>query len=108
RAGIFPPPTGLDAAGRGLSSRRRHAGAHHGGDRGADRHPHRLHRRAVFPVASRDRSARLAMTLSTDNLGFGYHGKPVGHGVTIEIQSGEVLCLLGPNGGGKTTLMKTL
>ncbi len=48
------------------------------------------------------------MTLSTDNLGFGYRGKPVGRGVTIEIRSGEVLCLLGPNGGGKTTLMKTL
>lgn len=48
------------------------------------------------------------MTLSTDNLGFGYRGKPVGRGVTIEIRAGEVLCLLGPNGGGKTTLMKTL
>jgi iron complex transport system ATP-binding protein len=48
------------------------------------------------------------MMLSADNLAFGYHGKPVGSGVSIDIRAGEVLCLLGPNGGGKTTLMKTL
>ncbi|HEX9488976.1 MAG TPA: ABC transporter ATP-binding protein [Stellaceae bacterium] len=46
--------------------------------------------------------------LSADNLAFGYRGKPVGSGVSIDIRAGEVLCLLGPNGGGKTTLMKTL
>ncbi len=48
------------------------------------------------------------MTLSTEDLAFGYHGKSVGTGVTFAIETGEVLCLLGPNGGGKTTLMKTL
>lgn len=48
------------------------------------------------------------MTLSTDRLGFGYPGRVIGREVSLEIRSGEVLCLLGPNGGGKTTLMKTL
>jgi iron complex transport system ATP-binding protein len=48
------------------------------------------------------------MSLSTELLGFGYPGRTVGSGVTIDIRAGEVLCLLGPNGGGKTTLMKTL
>jgi iron complex transport system ATP-binding protein len=48
------------------------------------------------------------MTLSAESLSFGYRGRPVGSGVSIDIRAGEVLCLLGPNGGGKTTLMKTL
>ncbi|MDJ0947673.1 MAG: ABC transporter ATP-binding protein [Alphaproteobacteria bacterium] len=47
------------------------------------------------------------MRLATDKLAFGYPGKPVGRDVTLAVQSGEILCLLGPNGGGKTTLFKT-
>src|SRR5262249_38613497 len=39
---------------------------------------------------------------------FGYPGKEIGRGVTFSLSGGEVLCLLGPNGGGKTTLFKTV
>ena len=46
--------------------------------------------------------------LSVENLAFGYPGKRVGADVTMALGAGEVMCLLGPNGGGKTTLFKTI
>ena len=46
--------------------------------------------------------------LAVENLAFGYGARTVGSGVSFRLQPGETLCLLGPNGGGKTTLFKTL
>jgi len=48
------------------------------------------------------------MRLDLQDLAFGYPHKEVGRGVTFGLSGGEVLCLLGPNGGGKTTLFKTV
>jgi iron complex transport system ATP-binding protein len=46
--------------------------------------------------------------LGASDLSFGFPGRTVGAGVDFALAPGEVLCLLGPNGGGKTTLIRTL
>jgi iron complex transport system ATP-binding protein len=46
--------------------------------------------------------------LEAHALAFGYRKHPVGRNVSVALAAGEVMCLLGPNGGGKTTLFRTL
>lgn len=46
--------------------------------------------------------------LEAKALDIGYPGHAVGRDINLGVRSGEVLCLLGPNGGGKTTLFKTM
>jgi iron complex transport system ATP-binding protein len=46
--------------------------------------------------------------LSAHDLGIGYGRRLVGADLNVALAKGEVLALLGPNGGGKTTLLKTL
>jgi ATP-binding cassette subfamily B protein len=44
-----------------------------------------------------------------DGLTFGYRpGQPVLHGVTIEAKAGELVALVGPSGGGKTTILNLI
>ena len=47
--------------------------------------------------------------LQVKNLEFYYRpGRPVLHDVSFQLDKGEILCLLGPNGTGKTTLLNCL
>ena len=46
--------------------------------------------------------------LAARALAFGFSGRNVGRDVSFMLAEGEVLCVLGPNGGGKTTLFRTL
>jgi len=48
------------------------------------------------------------MSLEGQKLTIGYPDRVVGTGLDVKLEKGEVLALLGPNGGGKTTLLKTL
>lgn len=38
----------------------------------------------------------------------GYGAKTIVEGISVKVESGEILCLLGPNGVGKTTFFKTI
>lgn len=48
------------------------------------------------------------MILEVKNAACGYAGKRVVENLSMKVKSGEILCLLGPNGVGKTTLFKTI
>ncbi|NLI14405.1 MAG: ABC transporter ATP-binding protein [Peptococcaceae bacterium] len=51
----------------------------------------------------------MVMSLTVENLSFNYAKRPnLLDGVSLSVAEGDVLCLLGPNGTGKTTLLRCI
>jgi ABC-type Mn2+/Zn2+ transport system ATPase subunit len=63
--------------------------------------------KAALPVAGKPPAARLPIVAGED-LTVAYGRKPVLQKVDIRIHEGDFWCFLGPNGEGKTTLIRTL
>ncbi len=52
------------------------------------------------------KNAQAAITI--ENLSFGYDGRTILENVNLSIWPFDSICIVGPNGGGKTTLMKLM
>lgn len=48
------------------------------------------------------------MNIDLRNVSCGYGNRVIQSGISFSVKSGEICCLLGPNGVGKTTLFKTM
>lgn len=48
------------------------------------------------------------MIFSVNAMSCGYHGTAVLTDISFSVENGEILCILGPNGVGKTTLFKSM
>ncbi|HKD74415.1 MAG TPA: ATP-binding cassette domain-containing protein, partial [Ktedonobacterales bacterium] len=46
--------------------------------------------------------------LRIENLQAGYGGLLILHGVTMEVPPGKIVCIIGANGSGKSTIFKTI
>ncbi len=46
--------------------------------------------------------------IEISDLSFAYDDQPVLRNVTLRVDAGEQVCMVGPNGGGKTTLVKLI
>ena len=99
RSGAVQPPQR-----RGRGPRRR-------GEGGPCRSPRReLHRQPPLnggAVCGGD-AVKDERVIAIEDVSFSYEGPPVLEHVTLDVERGEMLGIVGPNGGGKSTLLKII
>jgi zinc transport system ATP-binding protein len=57
---------------------------------------------------TQDPAARSNAVIQIDGVSFAYDGVPVLNDVSLSIEKGDFVCIVGPNGGGKTTLLRLI
>ena len=50
----------------------------------------------------------MAAMLEVQDIHCGYDGAPVIRGLSLEVQEGEIVAIIGANGAGKSTTMRTI
>ncbi len=57
----------------------------------------------------RDNNARIdSKVLRLENIDAGYGAHPIASDINFDLEAGEIVSLIGPNGSGKTTILKTI
>ncbi len=105
--GPAPAPRGgsADRRARAAGGRYRRAGGART-DGASVRRPHVYARWAVVRLPASAETE--PMILNVDGVEFGYSSAPILRGVSFSVDGGELLAIMGPNGFGKTTLLKCL
>ncbi len=62
----------------------------------------------VTALHSQERKDARIPVISLSGVTFGYNGQPALENVSLDVYKGDFLAVIGPNGGGKTTMLKIM
>src|SRR6266700_1828999 len=62
----------------------------------------------VAPISTTLSASKLLLEILGVTFGYGHRHPPLFQDIHLQVQSGELIGLLGPNGSGKTTLLRLI